>query len=182
MCPAAGAYTQWKARAIGEKSSAAEAKLAKAGPYEGMTVRRAMTTVLRVLKDVLGDDFSIDRLEMVCVDNLLCQDDDEEFAGTIQSGGRLHDERDILRSVDENALTMSSQDGSRSIGSGRSSSSGSAAASDREVSGRKEGVGGTFRAKNGSPWAPSIPRRLGVFRRISTSEMKDLLAEEPAAS
>ncbi|CAN0494365.1 unnamed protein product, partial [Laminaria digitata] len=65
-----GAYVQWRARAIGEKSSAAEAKLEKAGPYEGMTVQRAMATVLRVLEDVLGDDFCIDRLEMVCVDNV----------------------------------------------------------------------------------------------------------------
>ncbi|CAB1097029.1 unnamed protein product [Ectocarpus sp. CCAP 1310/34] len=64
-----GAYVQWRARAIGDKGAAAEAKLEGVGPFEGMSVRRAMAAVLGVLREVLGDDeFSTDRLEMVCVD------------------------------------------------------------------------------------------------------------------
>lgn len=60
---------QWRARAIGDKGAAAEAKLEGVGPFEGMSVRRAMAAVLGVLREVLGDDeFSTDRLEMVCVD------------------------------------------------------------------------------------------------------------------
>ncbi|CAM9576455.1 unnamed protein product, partial [Ectocarpus sp. 13 AM-2016] len=64
-----GAYVRWRARAIGDKGAAAEAKLEVFGPFEGMSVRRAMAAVLGVLREVLGDDeFSTDRLEMVCVD------------------------------------------------------------------------------------------------------------------
>ncbi|CAN0555485.1 unnamed protein product [Ectocarpus sp. 12 AP-2014] len=64
-----GAYVRWRARAIGDKGAAAEAKLEGFGPFEGMSVRRAMAAVLGVLREVLGDDeFSTDRLEMVCVD------------------------------------------------------------------------------------------------------------------
>ncbi|CAM9171969.1 unnamed protein product [Ectocarpus sp. 6 AP-2014] len=64
-----GAYVQWRARAIGDKGAAAEAKLEGVGTFESMSVRRAMAAVLGVLREVLGDDdFSTDRLEMVCVD------------------------------------------------------------------------------------------------------------------
>ena len=72
---------QWRARAIGEKGTAAEAKLEKAGPFEGMAVRRAMAVVLRVLKETLQDDFSVDRLEMACVDVRACGAGDGNDSG-----------------------------------------------------------------------------------------------------
>lgn len=185
MCRAAGAYVQWRARAIGEKSSAAEAKLEKAGPYEGMTVRRAMATVLRVLKDVLGDDFCIDRLEMVCVD-IVCEDEDEALDETIQAEGGKH-RWDMSRSADDvearSPPTTSSQDSTSSSRRNIYSSSGNshrAGASDRESGGR--GAGGPSRAKNGSPGAPSVPLQYGLFRRVSKSEMEKLLVEEEPAT
>ena len=191
LCPAAGAYVQWRARAIGEESSAAEAKLEKAGPYEGMTVRRAMATVLRVLKDVLGDDFCVDRLEMVCVDNLREDDDEEQLDKTIEGPGRKH-RRDISRSdgQEQGSPTMSSQDshGSSSsssisssssrIGGSSGNGSGGTGASDREISSN-----GKVAATNGSPGAiPPMPRHFGLFRRVSKSEMEKLLVDEPAAT
>lgn len=58
----------WRAKAIGEKSAAAEAKLETYGPFDKMNIRQAKTVVLEVLKEILEDEFSEDRLEMVCVD------------------------------------------------------------------------------------------------------------------
>lgn len=84
-----GAYVQWRARAIGEKGTAAEAKLEKAGPFEGMTVRRAMAVVLGVLKETLEDEFSIDRLEMACMDMRTCDTGgDGNGGGSTGAGGR----------------------------------------------------------------------------------------------
>lgn len=143
-----------------------------------------MATVLRVLKDVLGDDFCIDRLEMVCcVDNMAGEDDhEEELDETIQDEGRKH-RRYISRSADGEARgppAMSSQESSSSSRRIQSSSddSGGTGASGRESSGSGKGA-----AKDGSPRAsPPMPRHFGLFRRVSKSEMEKLLAEEPAAT
>ncbi|CAN0342914.1 unnamed protein product [Ectocarpus fasciculatus] len=82
-----GAYVQWRARAIGDKGAAAEAKLEGVGPFEEMSVRRAMAAVLEVLREVLGDDeFSTDRLEMVCVDMMGGRGSGDEEGGGERGG------------------------------------------------------------------------------------------------
>lgn len=76
---------QWRAKAIGVHSAAAEAHLEDAGPYEKMTLRKAMSTVLKVLEDVLGDDFSVDSVEMVCA-NASCAHDDRQTEVALETG------------------------------------------------------------------------------------------------
>ncbi|CAM9390404.1 unnamed protein product [Scytosiphon promiscuus] len=178
-----GAYVQWRARAIGEKSAVAEAKLEKAGPFEGMDVRRAMVVVLDVLKEALGDDFSMDRLEMVCVDVGRAGDDDEDGdnvdSGTAQEAGRRNEERGVLE-----GSAWAHQTGKQPANAARSPTSGdppllpegvdgngviSAGAAERDVAVSR---GNIDKASTSGPRS-----RYGSFRRVPTSEMEELLGD-----
>lgn len=152
---------QWRAKAIGEKATIADAKLEEAGPYVKMTVRRAMSTVLRVLKDVLGDDFSIDGVEMVCMD-LPCKG----LSGTTT---------ELLRQPGNNGGRTP---GVRAGGDGKV---GSIVLPEVERIGggcRSEGdaykEGGSGESKD----EPGGVVRSGLFRRVGKEEMGALLLEE----
>lgn len=152
---------QWRARAIGEKGAAAEAKLEEAGPFEGMTVRRAMALVLQVLKDILEDEFSTDRLEMVCVD--LCE------RGGGQGGfnvGRKGGGPAALRAPGDKPGTPTPsvenvvEDANRRDG-------------------KRLGWGGS--EADSSSKAGAV-RRNGLFRRVSKSEIDSLLEDTARTS
>lgn len=170
VCPPAGAYAQWRAKAIGEKGAAAEAKLETAGPYGKMTIKRAMTVVLKVLKDILVDDFSTDRLEMVYVD--LC--------GSSRDGDGLCD------------LVAPAGGGGGEEGEEEEGDLGVRVGSQREVTAlpKAEGVEGADSRDNASSAgramgnevcedqrvsSGAIVRDSGMFRRVTKSEMEALL-------
>lgn len=136
-----GSYVQWRAKAIGEKSGAAETKLNQAGPYVGMTTREAMSVVLRVLRDVLNDEFSVDRLEMVCIDSCV--------AGGKQETGLRTREDDVkpMHAGPEGALLEDDP---------------------TLLQGRASGIMEGSRGASRNSW----------FRRVTKSEMEELLNEE----
>lgn len=167
ISPAVGAFVQWRAKAIGEKAAAAESKLEKAGPYEGMTVRRVMAIVLRVLKDVFEEDFCTDRLEMVCVD----LGDTNEARGELALGAGEHGEHHLRSRVAEVLATPSALPKNACGDDNRRDSS----------RGGQEGEG-HVRKNNGLSEGAAVLRH-GVFRRVSKSEMDALLCVEgPAGS
>lgn len=198
---ATGAYVQWRARAIGEKGTAAEAKLEKAGPFEGMTVRRAMAVVLGVLQETLEDDFSIDRLEMACVDMRTCATGGDGGSGS--TGGA---ERAMSSVAVEHSSSNSKRDGAGTgaVGVGSYGGGDGLSTSGEEPEGdagtgnsvRGSGipnsvrrgvleVGGSRNVGHGSPSSGAgfsfaadyfVPR-YGYFRRVSKSEMEELLAD-----
>lgn len=162
--PLAGAYVQWRAKAIGEKGAAAEAKLEQAGPFEGMTIRRAMAAVLKVLKDVLEDDFSTERLEMVCVNLCDANGAGGELASAISSDGGV------------TAKPLVGEEGG-----GTSLAGDTVGGSSSRKSGGRENSSHILR-NDDSPAASTASRRYrGLFRRVSKSEMEDMLLgiEEP---
>lgn len=187
---------QWRARAIGEKSAAAEARLEKAGPFEGMDVRRAMAVVLEVLKEVLGDDFSTDRLEMVCVDvGRECGDD---IDGRIGEGGRGRGRRGrgATGAVRIRTKQRESAFGSGFPGAGEESSTsgeppllpegvddGGVCSNDgvNGGAGLDEGAGvgsvGELDRPSTSERSPPFLPRSGYFRRVPKSEMEELLGD-----
>lgn len=146
---------QWRAKAIGEKSAAAEAKLEDAGPYEKMTLRTAMSTVLRVLEGVLGNDFSVESVEMVCVD-ASCGPNKGQTESALEGG--LHDDDKVVRSG-----------GSRNAGK-KSTFLATGADKDVDNAGNRD-LGG----KRGVVDAVARPN---LFRRVSKDEMEALLLEE----
>lgn len=198
-----GAYVQWRARAIGEKGSAAEAKLEKAGPFDGMTVRRAMSLVLTVLKEVLEDDFSMDRLEMVCVDMGKLDttvggkggegegdgDGDGKETDDVAPGaaGEFFSGRNVKGGNDSSAAAVV---GSSDDGEGSSTPGGTNGVDIRDSGNGGGGVPETGsqvislsddRSSSSSVAAEASPAsfvpRYGYFRRVSRSEMEELLAD-----
>lgn len=210
---------QWRARAIGEKGAAAETKLEKAGPFEGMTVRRAMAVVLGVLKETLQDDFSVDRLEMACVDMRACGIGGDGNGGghTGGAGGDLsgaaggHSSSNfkgdgasaVVAESSSNAEGLSAIGADSAAPEGDAGSGNSVRSNSFRNSGRSggdDGGGGVLEAGSrdigdgsssssgaGRPAAADafVPR-YGYFRRVSKSEMEELLADgsvsgDPAA-
>lgn len=146
---------QWRAKAIGEKSAVAEAKLEDAGPYEKMTLRKAMSTVLRILEDVLGDDFSAELVEMVCVD-ASCGPGEKQTESTLGAG--LHDDGKVGRSGGS--------------GDARAKSTSLTVGADEDVDNAgNRSLGG----KQGSGDAVARPN---LFRRVGQGEVAALLLEE----
>lgn len=200
-----GAYIQWRAKAIGDKGAAAEAKLDGVGPFEGMSVRRAMTVVLGVLREVLGDDeFSTDRLEMVCVDMMGGRG--SGVGGRGERGGCSPGAEHGTRSAGDEGNGGGGDGGSSGPPFGGEGSSASAAtpklsgggvrdgsaSGARSVVGRdsgSSGVGGVLHGGvevgrgNGSSASgvgrssatASFAPRYGYFRRVSKGEMDELL-------
>lgn len=207
-----GAYVQWRARAIGEKGSTAEAKLEKVGPFDGMTVRRAMSVVLAVLKEVLEDDFSTDRLEMVCVDMGMrdtavgscggvsgdgSEDDGDGNGGgketeiTPGAAGEYNTRSSVKRGYVAEAVVTSSGSGEGSSTRGGEPGTSLRNGGTNGVDGRDKSSGGVLEAggkANGASddgssslssetTAASFVPRYGYFRRVSRSEMEELLAD-----
>lgn len=164
--PPAGAYAQWRAKAIGEKGAAAEAKLETAGPYGKMTIKRAMTVVLRVLKDILGDDFSTDRLEMVCVD--LCDSHDGDGLRDLVAphpGGGGGGEGDLggrTGKMQRDVPVLPKAEGLEDANDGVSASLAERATGVEVCLDERASSGTTIRGN-------------GMFRRVSKSEMEALL-------
>lgn len=160
----AGAYAQWRAKAIGEKGAAAEAKLETAGPYGKMTIKRAMTVVLRVLKDILGDDFSTDRLEMVCVDLCDSRDGDgpRDLVAPDPGGGGEGDLGGRIGITQRDVPALPKAEGVEDA-NGRVSASVAERATGVEVCIDERASSGTTVRDN------------RMFRRVSKSEMEALL-------
>lgn len=201
---------QWRARAVGEKSAAAEAKLDRAGPFEGMTVRRAMAVVLGVLKETLGDDFSVDRLEMACVDlRRTCGtgvDGDGEGSGDAggaggsvsggEAGGRSSSDPGgggggagssdggvgpSVKDAASAAPETGSDAGSGNRNSARSDGNGAGGGVLEETGSRNTGDGPSSSGASPSSAADYFVPRYGYFRRVPQSEMEELLAEGSAS-
>lgn len=148
----------WRAKAIGEKSAAAEAKLETYGPFDKMDVRRAMTVVLEVLKEILEDDFSEERLEMVCVD-----------LGT--TGGAECGEFTPLSKEDEGQFNSQCLEEKQSTATTLSTENTAGAVDVRD---RKWGVEVVERRNSGDD-AVSMRGRRHSFRRVPRSELDELL-------
>lgn len=159
---------------MGEKAPAAEAKLDKCGPFEGMAMRRAMSVVLSILKETLGEDFSTDRLEMVCVD--LCEGDsnDEDGDGGSDGGERRFLDLDSGGEGGDSVLAspikgkVDGQGGSEKVSLPNASS----------MTSVKSGLGTGDAFRNKRSKASLASQRRGLFRRVSRHEIDDLLATE----
>lgn len=135
----------------------------------GMTLRRAMSVVLRVLRDTLGDDFSTDRLEMVCVD-LSCGRGGETLPSKLPLGATGEE------NGGGNASSGAGDKCTHPTGTGEGSEDSCSIRDDAVVVG--DGRGGVGDRKEGSRDRPFLQGR-GWFRRVDTSEMDALLLEIP---
>lgn len=138
---------------MGDKAAAAQAKLEQSGPYGGMSVRKAMSVVLRVLQDVLQDEFSLDRLEMLCVESC-------GGGGDVSSSGRGGAEAPPRVDGDENSAIPGTEE---------ASASSEEASYPRTGGGGADAMGGLHAARKG-----------GLFRRVGVSEMERLLLAKEA--
>lgn len=147
----------WQAKAIGEKSAAAEAKLETYGPFDKMSVRRTITVVLEVLKEILEDEFSVDRLEMVCVDLGTGEAGCREFTPlSKENGGKINSKR--LEKKQSIATMLSAENMAGTV----------------DVRGRKGGVEEVERRNSGDD-AESMRGHRHSFRRVPRSELDELL-------
>lgn len=171
-------------------------------------MRRAMVVVLEVLRDVLGDGFSTDRLEMVCADlGGTCEEakegeddhDDNHVEGGTGGAARTgrkrmgrssnrelssveRRENDVGRDSLGAGDASSTSDGSPSLrerfhGKGRRSSAG---ISLRDGSDMIMGEGAARSPRSGIHPRPFLPHP-GYFRRVSKSEMEELLGDSGEA-